>query len=141
MRTDMSGFKIFAGVIALAFVVGGCSFSKSSESISKSISSPSVSISKSSNSEDKYAGEVRDFTAAHVRSGGTAADLKTRVGELAEKEGVSDWERDDRTWQAIGAGLAKAGYSKVELDAYVANLAPDADQHKWLQKGYNSYKP
>lgn len=139
--TAMPGFKIFAGVIAFAFVVGGCSFSKSSESISKSISSPSASSSKSSNRDDKYADEIRDFTAAHVRSGGTAADLEARVGELAEKEGISDWERNDLTWEAIGAGLAKAGYNKVELDAYVANLAPDADQQKWLEKGYKSYKP
>jgi len=136
----MPGLKVFAGVIALAFLVGGCSFVKSSESISKSISSPSVSISKSSGSEDKYTAEVRDFTAAHVRSGGTAVDLKARVGELAEKEGISDWERSSRTWEAIGAGLAKAGYNKVELDAYVGNLALDVDQHKWLLKGYDSYK-
>ena len=130
-----------AGVAAAALVVAGCSFSDSSKSISESISSPIVSISGSSSPEDDYEEEVRDFTASHVRSGGSAADLRARIADLSEKDGVSDWESDAGTWKAIGAGIAKAGYNATERDAFVMNLAPNGKQHTWIFKGYGDYAP
>ena len=131
----------WCAVVTLALAAGGCSFVDSSQSISKSISSPFESSSKSSSPEDELANGIRDFTYAHVRSGGSAADLKARVGELAEKGGVSDWENSSRVWEAVGAGIRKSGYNETELSAYVGNLAPSSDQYKWIQQGYKAYKP
>jgi len=119
-------------------IASGCSFSASSESISKIVSSPFTSISGSSSPEDDYLNDVRDFTAAHVQSGGDAAGLMREIGTLAGKHGVTDWENDDSTYKGIGAGLAKAGRRQLEVDTFQKNLCTTPEQEKWLQDGYDS---
>jgi hypothetical protein len=81
---------------------------------------------------------VRDYTAAHVKSGGTTADLRTEIGKLAEKHGISDWEANESTYRGIGEGLGKAGYRQVEVDAFKKNMAETTQQAEWIQKGYDS---
>lgn len=126
-------------LIALVLTLSaGCSLSDSSVSISKSVSSPFASSSRSSSPEDEYRADVRDFTAAHVQSGGTAEELRRRIGELAAEHGVSDWESNSDTLNAVGEGLAKAGYRQVQVDAFKTNLASTSEQAEWLQKGYDS---
>ncbi len=124
-------------VLTLFWTASGCSFSDSSESISKSISSPSTSLSASS-SPDSYKEEVRDFTAAHVQQGGTADVLLREVGKIAERHGITNWENSEATYRAIGAGLAKAKKNQAEVDAYKANLTQTTTQAEWLQKGYDA---
>ena len=118
----------------------GCSFSYSSKSISKSVSSPFKSSSKSSSPEDAHAADVRDFTAAHVQSGGDVDGLRREIGTLAEKHGVTDWENNESTLNGIGAGLAKAGRRQVEVDAFKNNLTTTPEQGTWLQAGYDKGK-
>jgi hypothetical protein len=126
---------VAVGIVALA----GCgSFSDSSKSSSKFISSPITSSSGSSSPEDAYREDVRDYTAAHIKSGGTTADLRTEIGRLAEKHGISDWESSEATYTGVGEGLAKAGYKQVEVDAFKKNMAETPDQAEWIQKGYDS---
>ncbi len=132
-------------VAVLLFGTAGCgSLSKSSKSIStsvsKSVSSPFVSSSRSSSPEKAYREDVRDFTAAHVQSGGNAADLLREIASLAEGHGITDWESNESTYRAIGEGLGKAGYRQVEVDAFKNNLTSNEQQAKWLQSGYKSYK-
>jgi hypothetical protein len=123
------------GIVGLA----GCgSLSDSSKSSSNIISSPFTSSSGSSSPENAYRADVRDYTAAHVKSGGTTADLRTEIGKLAEKHGISDWEANESTYRGIGEGLGKAGYRQVEVDAFKKNMAETTQQAEWIQKGYDS---
>ncbi len=122
----------------LAVLSMGCSFSDSSVSISKSISSPITSSSRSSSPEGAFEGDVRNYTAAYMKSGGRPEDLRREISALAEKHGVSDWERNKATFRGIGAGLAQAGARQVEVDAFKQNLTTTDEQAKWMQEAYDS---
>jgi hypothetical protein len=145
MRTGIRACTAVSTVVILLLGPLGCgSLSKSSKSISKSISksvsSPFASSSRSSSPEKAYREDVRDFTAAHVQSGGNAADLRREIATLAERHGITDWESNESTYRGIGAGLGKAGYRQVEVDAFKNNLTSNEEQAEWLQRGYKSYK-
>jgi hypothetical protein len=131
-------------VVVLGFVVAvavaGCSFVESSKSSSKIVSSPFTSSSNSSSPGDKYRADVRDYTAAYLKSGGNPAELKQSIASVADKHGVSDWEVDQSTYLGLGEGLHKAGLSEAELDAYKSTLAGGAEQENWMQDGYDSYE-
>jgi hypothetical protein len=129
---------VAVGLVALG---AGCgSLSASSKSISKSISSPFKSSSRSSSPADAYRDDVRDFTAAYMKSGGDPSKLKAEVSSVAEKHGVTDWESSESTYVGIGAGLAEAKVSSAELEAYKKTIATNAEQAQWMQKGYDSAK-
>ena len=134
-------FWTAVSIAGLCFVhVTGCSISKSVESSSEIISSPIKSSSKSSSPDDAYRDDVRDFTAAYLKSGGDASTLEEEVAEVAEKRGISDWEQSESTYVGMGAGLAKAGLNQAELDAYKRTIADDEEQADWMQEGYDSYE-
>jgi hypothetical protein len=127
---------LFAAAVLL---VAGCSVSDSIESSSKIISSPITSISGSSGSgsaEASYSDDVRDYTATHVRAGGSAETLREEVASLAGRHGISDWRRDETTFRAVGAGLAKAGMKAPEMDAFRSLFATTLEQGDWLEAGY-----
>lgn len=119
-----------------ALLLPACS--ESSKSSSRILSSPSTSLSRSSSPEDAYRNDVRDFTAAHIQSGGTADGLIRELGELAKKHGITDWESHEATFYAVGEGLAKGGYRQVQVDAFKQNLTKTEEQAKWTQEGYDS---
>lgn len=125
-------------LLGLLALVGCGSISASSESISKSISSPITSSVRSSSPEIAYREDVRDFTAAHVKAGGNAKALREEIGKIAEQHGITDWERNESTFRAVGQGLAKAGYKPVEVDAFKKVFTDNAQEAEWLQKGYDS---
>lgn len=109
------------GVVLLALLVAsGCSFSKSSESISKSISSPFTSSSESSKSDaTRFREETEEYSAAYVRAGGgTVEAFRKGLSEIAARRGISDWESNPMTWRAIGRGLGRAGITEAEALAY-----------------------
>ena len=131
-------------VVAVLVITGtaACSsISKSVESSSKIVSSPITSLSASSSPGDQYRADVRDFTAAFLKSGGDASQLKSEIAEVAEKHGVTDWERDESTYTGLGEGLRKAGESQAGLDAFKRTLAGNDEQAKWMQEGYDDYEP
>jgi hypothetical protein len=142
------GLRLFLAAVSAAGVIGfgsGCgSLSDSSKSlsksISKSISSPIESSSRSSSPSDEYRNDVRDFTAAYMKSGGDPSQLKAQVSTIAEKHGVTDWESSKSTYEGIGAGLAQAGVTPAELEAYKKTIATNDDQAQWMQDGYGSEK-
>ena len=125
---------ILSLALALALLPGCSSFSASS----KSISSPLTSSSKSSSPEAAYREDVSDYTAAHVQSGGSVDELRRQIGTLAAKHGITDWERNESTFRAIGQGLAKAGYRQVQVDAFKKNMSETPEQAEWMQKGFDS---
>ena len=62
----------------------------------------------------------------------------SRIGELAAKHGVSDWESDEQTFRGVGEGLRKAGAKQVEVDAFKHGLGATETESKWVQQGYES---
>ena len=130
--------------LALAFAVlvvavWGCSFSDSSESLSKSVSSPFKSSSDSSgDSQAAYRSDIRDYTASYIRSGGDFDAFERQIGNVAAQHGVTDWELDHYTYLAIGQGLRKGGLKPVELAAWKSNLArDDLSRAQLIQQGYD----
>ena len=126
----------------LAVLVVGlfaCSFSDSSESISKSVSSPFKSSSDSSgDSHLAYQEDVRDYTAAYIRSGGDYDTFERKIGGVAAKYGITDWELDTRTYVAIGQGLRKGGLKPIQLAVWKSNLVhDDLSRADLIQKGYD----
>lgn len=113
----------------------GCSLFSDS---SKSVSSSFASSSKSSSPEAAYREDVSDYTAAHLQSGGQPDELRRQIGSMAAKHGITDWERNEATFQAIGEGLAKAGYRQVQVDAFKKNLTSNPQQAEWIQDGFDS---
>jgi hypothetical protein len=136
-------FFAFLGVAALA---SGCSFSTSSESSSDSsgsvsdlASSPLASLSYSSlNEQQKYEQALRDYTAEFaVSSGGDMESFRVRVGKLAEKHGVTNWEEDKSTYVAIGRGLRKADLNKSQYEAFKNSLGQsDPKKMQFIEEGY-----
>ena len=110
---QVSGVWVLVAVLLLAV---GCSFSYSSNSSSESSASSSGS---SESSETQYRNDVRDFTAAYVKSGGRLDDFKRRLADLAKERGITDWEQNLLTYEAIGRGLKKAKGSQVELETCI----------------------
>lgn len=76
---------------------------------------------KSSSSSSTFDQDVEQYTAAFLDAGGsTNESFLSGVGDLARKHGVSDWESDPSTWEAIGRGLARSHATTAERTAYQA---------------------
>ncbi|MFZ2171096.1 MAG: putative lipoprotein, partial [Methylococcaceae bacterium] len=102
---------LYPALFSLAFVISGCSFSYSSESISDSTSSIISSPSSISGKSKKYQNEVADYTTAYVKSSQPGADYTSflkGLSDVAAKEGVTNWDQDPLTYLGIGIGLKKA---------------------------------
>jgi hypothetical protein len=141
--------------VTLMLAVGtGCSFSKSSESISDSISSPSKSSSESSSGDDdeaapetpqdaaSYGEDVTQLAATYAKSGGDIGAFRTAVSKLATKRGITNWEVDATTCTAIGKGVAKAGMQEAEFVEFSKDLfGDDLTKHASLRQGYQSNAP
>jgi hypothetical protein len=126
-------------VATLVVAVSGCALSVSSESISDSISSPFLSSSASlGGGHAAYQADVRDYTAAYIRSGGDYNTFERKIGGVAAKHGITDWEFDTGTYVAIGQGLRKGGLKPIELAAWKSNLVhDDLSRADLIQKGYD----
>ena len=125
-------------VALLVLIVTGCSFSDSSKSISNIISSPIKSSSDSSSPEQAYKDDVTDYTMTYIKSGGDTTKLKSGISKIAEKRGITDWEKDSATYQGLGQGFKRAGLKQVEVDAYKHTLADTDEQASWIQQGYDA---
>ena len=123
-------------ILAMALCFGTGCVSKSSttqgssESFSDSSSSPfewSSSSSDSSPDDDKtesaYERDVRDYTASYATSTGDVRGLQRDLAAIAEEYGVTDWERHDATYVAIGRGLARAASDPGRTESLAVELA------------------
>ena len=156
MNATVRSRLVLLGFLVALAALGplGCSISTSpsdssdsletSSDSSGSLSDSSGSSSGSSSPESKeaaYRDDVRDYTAAYVKSGGRITDFDKKLGELARSRGITNWEESMATYEGIGRGLGKAGVDGVELDTYVRNLAGgDPKKVAAIQKGYESAK-
>ncbi len=123
-------------------LVSACSFSYSSKSLSDSSGSSSESSASSSGSrETDYQNDVRDYTAAYVKSGGQYESFQSELAALAKKRGISDWENNKATWIGVGQGLKRGGVTGVAYSTYKQNLTGGESQKMdWVQSGYDSVK-
>lgn len=146
----------FLLLLALALAaMTGCSFSDSSGSISDSISSPSKSISNSSSGDDdeapkpethedmaSYRQDISQLTVTYLKSGGDLDAFSSAIAKLASARGISDWEADPDTSQAIGVGAGTAGLQEQAFNDFGAKLfGEDLTKLNELRKGYQQSAP
>ena len=128
-------------MVVLALMPLGCSFYYSSESSMKTLTSPCRS-SGSSEDEDKkeaYRDDVRDFTAAYAGAHRDLLAFEQALGEVARRHGITDWEADDATYVAVGAGLKRAAVSGPELASYEAAIGrAEPSKVGLIRSGYAS---
>lgn len=128
-------------IVAVALLPLGCSFYYSSESSWKSSTSPCRS-SGSSKDEDKkeaYRDDVRDFTAAYAAERASLDGFESGLATVARRHGVTDWEADDATYSAIGAGLRQARVADADAARWAAAIGRGAPAKVALvQRGYGS---
>lgn len=152
--------SVFLG-LAIA-VLNGCSFSNSSGSISDSISSPSKSSSdsmksssNSSSGEEQEAAEpeaprdtasyeedVSQLAVTYAKSGGELGAFRSAVSQLAMFRGITNWEVDSATNQAIGRGVGTAGMQEESFTSFSKQLfGNDLIKLNDLRKGYQQTAP
>jgi hypothetical protein len=128
---------------------GGCSFSKSSGWISDSISSPFKSSSASSSGDDddaepeapedvaSYEEDVTQLASTYAKSGGDIGAFRGAVSQLAMARGITNWEVDSTTCQAIGRGVGNGGMEEERFTAFSKEIfGDDLIKQNELHKGY-----
>jgi hypothetical protein len=85
-----------------------------------------------------YEKDIRDYTAEYVKSSDANIDaFRAKLGKIAAKYGVTQWDQDKSTYVAVGKGLRKAGLSKPQYDAFKTSLG---DALPWkmqaIEEGY-----
>jgi hypothetical protein len=133
--------------VALSFTQA-CSFSASSGSISTSSGSLSDSVesilsSPSSSSEDDskdYQVQVMNYTNVYFSSAEfDSVTYSLGISELANAEGIANWEEDTATLVGIGKGLKKANITGRLYEAYKSSIASsEAKRIELIQKGYDA---
>ena len=140
-------------ILFVGFVLAigtGCSFSRSSGSISDSISSPSKSSSASSSGGDEdeakpeaaedaasYGEDVSQLAFTYAKNGGDIGALRSAVSGLAAKRGITNWEVDSATSRAIGSGIAKGGMQEDDFAKFSKELfGEDVAKQAALREGY-----
>ncbi|MEI7868927.1 MAG: putative lipoprotein [Candidatus Methylumidiphilus sp.] len=120
----MIRFLLSFALLTAALLSAACSISESSksssassESISDSASSPSSSVPAAKDKKKAgYENDIRDYTAEFVKSSDTNPEtFRARLGKIAAKYGVTQWDQDKSTYVAIGKGLRKASLGKSQL--------------------------
>ena len=138
-------------LLATTAALSGCSFAKSSESISDSISSPSKSSSDSSHGGNdsgkpeapqdaaSYQADVAQLAGTYAKTGGDIGAFRSAVSKLATQRGITNWETDPTTCQAIGRGVGTAGMGAEAFQKFSKDLfGDDVTKANELQKGYES---
>ncbi len=131
---------ISAGLLsACSFSDSSKSSSESSGSVSESASSPFRSSSRSLESKQQsFDREVADYTAEFAKSSrGDIQSFRAKIGKLAEKNGIVNWEEDRATYVAIGKGLRKAGLTQPQYEAFKGSLGnSEAWKMDAIREGY-----
>jgi hypothetical protein len=107
-------------------------------SLSASFKSSARSSGGGGNRLAIYRDDVRAATVAAVDSGAGADDLLRRIGSVAERNGVSDWEASDDTYRAVGEGLRLAGLDARAAETFAKELAGDGRARDVLLEAFRS---
>jgi hypothetical protein len=85
---------------------------------------------------------VVDYTYAYLKSssGPTGyAGFQKGLSDIAEEHGISDWESDPHTYNAMGKALKKAKITGVGYETFKKNFSDgDAEKMESIQDGYDS---
>jgi hypothetical protein len=135
--------RAFKLVLAIACAGSlACSFSYSSKGSSDSSNSSSDSSGSSSGGSDsaRFQKDVEQYTEAFVRAGGQRDEgFFTGLGDLARKRGISDWESEPGTWEAIGRGLGRSDINEAQRTAYETAWANgDPARESAMAKGFDA---
>ena len=128
-----------AAAAALACAASlACSFSHSSGSLSDSSKSSSGSSNSSGSDTAQFRNDVTQYTEAYVEAGGTGEEsFFSGLGDLARKRGISDWESEPSTWEAIGRGLGRTHVNDAQRTAYQAAWSGgDAEKQSTMARGF-----
>ena len=134
---------LLLGTLAATFVTYGCqlisaSVTSPSDSISgtgHAIGGSSDAISVSSGSEaasDKvtYERDLRSYTSTFVKSGAEVSTFAPGATRIAATHGVSNWETNPDTADAIGAGLKDAKQNSAQAQAFCTSVGLSSDLAK-----------
>ena len=130
-------------IVALALLPLGCSVYYSSESSMKALTSPSHSSASSSGGDEEekeaYRDDVRDFTAAYAAKHADLDGFESGLANVARRHGITNWEAEDATYTAVGAGLKRAEVRPSDRERYEAMVAGNAPAKVALiRRGYGS---
>lgn len=83
---------------------------------------------------------MADYTTAYVRSSkGDYAAFQRGLGEIAARHGISNWEAQPITYNAVGVGLKKANLSDAQYETFQRNFtASDYAKMQDIQEGYDA---
>ncbi len=118
------------------------SISKLSDSV-QSISGSLQSISGSSSGGGKaqmqvYRMDIRDLTAIYYKNG-FDKEYNNDLAQVAQKNGILNWESDPTTYIGIGEGLKKAQVNEYEFKEFLAKIDGNRKELKdRLVEGYFS---
>ncbi len=137
-------------MIALGFTTGCFKISATQASFgssSDSSSSPFKSSSKSSSGPDEegekeetaYQRDVRHYTVEFARSAGKLESFQRDLSAIAEGYGITDWERTEDTYVAVGRGLAESELDDWDAKQLAVALSnEDRDHLALVRSGYES---
>jgi hypothetical protein len=135
-------------LIFLALIGSGCSISYSFEKSSDSIAASSDSLFSSSTSSggsekevqaamQRYSDDVKGLTASYSRENGDAYTFERQLGSLARSYGLTDWQGEASTYQAIGVGLRQAGVKRDALRGTpFLQSSAIKENFGWIVEGY-----
>jgi hypothetical protein len=140
------------GVMVAAFGSYGCqvlvaSITSPSDWVSgtaRSIGAIFEGISTSSGSgggqarKSSYERDLREYSAAFVRDGGTREDFLRGVTRIAENHGITNWEAEPSTPFAIGQGMRVAKVSEQEMRAFCREFGKNELAAKLALEGWQS---
>jgi hypothetical protein len=85
-----------------------------------------------------YQRDLRQYSAAFVRSGGTDRDFLRGVTRIAENHGIANWEAEPATPFAIGQGMRAAEVSEQEMRAFCREFGANETAAKLAFEGWQS---
>jgi hypothetical protein len=85
-------------------------------------------------------GDVSAYTTSAAKGDDAQAYLR-ELGSIAERNGITDWERDTATYNAIGTGLRRAGIARDDVKSVYFVPALAAKEKNALVLILESYQP
>jgi hypothetical protein len=141
MRHTLKNTIALLSILAL---LAGCSFSYSSGTSSDSSKSSSASSGGSEtdpkDAKRTFMGDVSAYTTSAAKGDDAQAYLR-ELGSIAERNGITDWERDTATYNAIGTGLRRAGIARDDVKSVYFVPALAAKEKNALVLILESYQP
>jgi len=138
-------------LLSILVLLAGCSFSYSSGASSDSSGTSSDSSKSSSASsggsesdpkdaKEAFMSDVSTYTTSAAK-GDDAQAYMQELGSIAKRHGITDWERDTGTYNAIGTGLRRAGITRDEVKNVYFIQALAAKEKNALVLILESYQP